>query len=67
MRGNRWGEAPPEDRHIDLVVYRSRLLGSDPDLVLWGGGNTSVKTWETDHRGRRREVLRVKASGTLLA
>lgn len=65
MRGNLWsGEAPPENRPLDLVVYRSRLIGSDPDLVVWGGGNTSVKTQETDFRGRTREVLRIKGSGT---
>jgi rhamnose utilization protein RhaD (predicted bifunctional aldolase and dehydrogenase) len=27
---------------VDLLVYASRLLGADPDLVLWGGGNTSL-------------------------
>jgi rhamnose utilization protein RhaD (predicted bifunctional aldolase and dehydrogenase) len=65
MRGNLWSrEAPPENRPLDLVVYRSRLIGSDPDLVVWGGGNTSVKTQETDFRGRTREVLRIKGSGT---
>lgn len=65
MRGNLWSdEAPPEDRPLDVLVYRSRLIGSDPDLVVWGGGNTSVKTVEADHLGRMREVLRVKGSGT---
>jgi rhamnulose-1-phosphate aldolase/alcohol dehydrogenase len=65
MRGNLWSaEAPGEDRPLDLVVYRSRLIGSDPDLVVWGGGNTSVKTEEVDFRGRTRPVLRIKGSGT---
>lgn len=65
MRGNLWSDdAPGEDAPIDLVVYRSRLIGADPDLVVWGGGNTSVKTTETDFRGRMREVLRIKGSGT---
>ena len=33
---------------IALRVYSSRLLGSDPRLVLHGGGNTSVKTIVND-------------------
>ncbi len=66
MRGNLWddGAAPPEGRPLDVLVYRSRLIGADPDLVVWGGGNTSVKTREPDHLGRVREVMRIKGSGT---
>lgn len=41
-------------------VYASRLLGSDPSLVLHGGGNTSVKS-------AGGEILYVKASGADLA
>ncbi|HEV8198408.1 MAG TPA: bifunctional rhamnulose-1-phosphate aldolase/short-chain dehydrogenase [Candidatus Polarisedimenticolia bacterium] len=48
---------------IDLLVYRSRLYGRDPVLVLWGGGNTSLKHDETDFRGRPTAVLRIKGSG----
>lgn len=48
---------------LSLLAYTSRLLGSDPDLVLAGGGNTSVKTRERDITGREVEVLRVKGSG----
>src|SRR6185369_7297803 len=48
---------------IDLLVYRSRLYGRDPALVLWGGGNTSLKQDETDFRGRPVAVLRIKGSG----
>lgn len=43
-------------------VYASRLLGSDPSLVLHGGGNTSVKT-----AGTGGELLYVKTSGADLA
>lgn len=65
MKTNHWdSSAPSEEQALDLLVYRSRLIGSDPDLVVWGGGNTSVKTIEKDHRGRTREVLRIKGSGT---
>lgn len=46
-----------------LCAYASRLIGADSRLVLWGGGNSSVKTVETDHAGRRVRVLWVKASG----
>lgn len=48
-------------------VYTSRLLGADPELVLHGGGNTSVKTAETDFFGDPVEVIHVKGSGWDLA
>src|SRR4029077_3740144 len=44
-----------------------RLLGREPRLVLHGGGNTSVKTTETDLLGIETTVLRVKGSGWDLA
>ena len=44
-------------------VYTTRLLGGDPQLVLHGGGNTSVKTVVTDADGGEVEVLCVKGSG----
>ncbi len=46
-----------------LRTYTTRLLGSMPDLVLHGGGNTSVKTELTDLAGAPVEVLCVKGSG----
>ncbi|MBI4281987.1 MAG: bifunctional rhamnulose-1-phosphate aldolase/short-chain dehydrogenase [Chloroflexi bacterium] len=49
---------------LDLLVYQSRLVGAEPSLVLWGGGNTSLKTTERDFRGQECRVLRVKGSGT---
>ncbi len=48
---------------LALLVHGSRLLGADPALVLWGGGNTSIKREETDHAGRTVAVMRVKGSG----
>ncbi|GHF53821.1 rhamnose utilization protein RhaD (predicted bifunctional aldolase and dehydrogenase)/NAD(P)-dependent dehydrogenase (short-subunit alcohol dehydrogenase family) [Deinococcus metalli] len=48
-------------------VYSSRLLGADPDLVLHGGGNTSVKTVERTLLGDDVETLWVKGSGWDLA
>ena len=48
---------------LRLRVYTSRLIGMEPSLVLWGGGNTSVKIRETDHLGKEADVLRIKGSG----
>ena len=48
---------------LGLRVYSTRLLGSDPRLVLHGGGNTSVKTRLADVLGADVEVLCVKGSG----
>jgi rhamnose utilization protein RhaD (predicted bifunctional aldolase and dehydrogenase)/NAD(P)-dependent dehydrogenase (short-subunit alcohol dehydrogenase family) len=52
---------------IGKRVYTSRLLGANPELVLHGGGNTSVKTSEKDFFGDKVEVLHVKGSGWDLA
>lgn len=57
----RWGE------DLALRVYTSRLLGSDPSLVLHGGGNTSVKTVARDLTGDPVDVLYVKGSGSDLS
>lgn len=48
---------------VALRVYTTRLLGIDPELVLHGGGNTSVKTTTTDLTGEKIAVLHVKGSG----
>ena len=62
---NRWNDeqaaACPDD--LALRVYTSRLLGSDPNLVLHGGGNTSVKLSRTNIFGEAVDILYVKASG----
>ncbi len=55
-----------ETRGLDplrLRVYTSRLIGREPNLVLWGGGNTSVKVREADHLGHEIDILRIKGSG----
>ena len=51
------------DNLLQLRVYSSRLLGQNPDLVLHGGGNTSVKITEKDLFGHDEEILYVKGSG----
>ena len=46
-----------------LRVYTTRLLGRNSELVLHGGGNTSVKTSIKDIDGKSYDVLCVKGSG----
>ena len=48
---------------LNLRVYTSRLLGANPELVLHGGGNTSVKVNENDFFGDPTDVIYVKGSG----
>ncbi|MCJ8150781.1 SDR family oxidoreductase [Shinella sedimenti] len=62
---NLWNEAEAAKAGtgLDLRVYSSRLIGSDPALVLHGGGNTSYKGTVTDRFGAERPVIWVKASG----
>ncbi len=48
---------------LALRVYSTRLLGRNKELVLHGGGNTSVKTNIRDIDGKNYKVLCVKGSG----
>ncbi|HTV96166.1 MAG TPA: bifunctional rhamnulose-1-phosphate aldolase/short-chain dehydrogenase [Steroidobacteraceae bacterium] len=51
--------SPPQ-----LLLYRSNLLGSDPRITNFGGGNTSAKLPESDPlSGSEVPVLWVKGSG----
>ena len=52
---------------LQLRVFSSQLLGLDSDLVLHGGGNTSVKLRETNIFGEKEDILYVKGSGRNLA
>src|SRR5262245_41234544 len=62
---SRWNEDEVRGlADLDRLVYASRLIGAETSLVVWGGGNTSIKTVERDHRGREIPVLRVKGSGS---
>ena len=62
---NRWSNDEAQGKTpIELLIYVSRLIGADSDLVLWGGGNTSLKLDEPDFRHRSTRVLRVKGSGS---
>ena len=44
-------------KDLALRVYTTRLLGRNPELVLHGGGNTSVKTTINDIDGKKYNVL----------
>src|ERR1051326_1527019 len=49
---------------VDLLVYRSNLLGADLRLTNYGGGNTSCKIFTKDPiTGEDIEVMWVKGSG----
>ncbi len=62
---NRWKDSKVKGKNrLGQLVYHSRLIGQEPELCLWGGGNTSTKLEEVDFRGRKRLVLRVKGSGS---
>jgi len=50
-------------RELALRVYTSRLIGQDPDLVMHGGGNTSVKMVARDVFGDAVDVIHIKGSG----
>ena len=48
---------------FSLRVYSSRLLGQNPELVLHGGGNTSVKGKYKNIFGEEIDTLFIKGSG----
>ena len=54
-------------KDLALRVYTTRLLGRNKELVLHGGGNTSVKTKIKDIDGKKYNVLCVKGSGWNMA
>ena len=49
---------------IEQIVQQSRLVGMEEDLVLWGGGNNSIKSRSTDLLGRPVDVMYIKSSGS---
>ncbi len=55
--GRKWGE------DLSLRTYTSRLIGEERELVLHGGGNTSVKGTFMNVLGEKIPVIYVKASG----
>lgn len=74
MIANRWNDTEarafqdkaghdPAARELALRVYSSRIIGSDPDLVMHGGGNTSLKARAVDVFGDTVDVIHIKGSG----
>jgi rhamnose utilization protein RhaD (predicted bifunctional aldolase and dehydrogenase)/NAD(P)-dependent dehydrogenase (short-subunit alcohol dehydrogenase family) len=55
--GKKWGE------DLALRTYTSRLIGEERELVLHGGGNTSVKGTFKNVMGGKIPAIYVKASG----
>ena len=64
---NLWNEAEAarlEGSPLDLLRYRSNLLGADLRITNFGGGNTSSKFDLTDPlTGQAQRVMAVKGSG----
>ena len=64
---NLWDDraaAALEARPLELLQYRSNLLGEDLRITNFGGGNTSSKfELEDPLTGERRRVMAVKGSG----
>jgi len=61
----KWAERYGED--FALRLYTARLIGEDPNLVLHGGGNVSLKGTIKTLLGESVEALFVKGSGGDLA
>ncbi len=64
---NLWNEAEAaklKDQPLDLLRYRSNLLGADLRITNFGGGNTSSKFDMIDPlTGQAQRVMAVKGSG----
>ncbi len=59
--------APFRDDPLGMRVYTSNLIGRDAQLVVHGGGNTSVKVKQENFFGDIEDLLLVKGSGWDLA
>jgi rhamnulose-1-phosphate aldolase/alcohol dehydrogenase len=52
------------NNEVDLLIYRSNILGADLRITNFGGGNTSCKTIEKDPlTGEEKQIMWVKGSG----
>ncbi|GAB3175323.1 bifunctional rhamnulose-1-phosphate aldolase/short-chain dehydrogenase [Telluribacter humicola] len=64
---NYWDEAHAASLagdEVALLLYRSNMLGRDLRITNYGGGNTSVKTYEKDPiTGEQVPVMWIKGSG----
>ena len=50
-------------KELSLRIYTTHLMGREKNLVLHGGGNTSVKTISKDFLNKKIEVMHIKGSG----
>ncbi|MBH90913.1 MAG: bifunctional aldolase/short-chain dehydrogenase [Candidatus Marinimicrobia bacterium] len=51
------------DKNLALRIYSTHLLGREKNLVLHGGGNTSLKGYLRNISGKIIDVIYVKGSG----
>src|SRR2546425_2311586 len=62
---NRWSDKEAGKLEgLDALVYATRIIGEESELVLWGGGNSSAKVLARDHLGCDIRVLWMKGSGS---
>ena len=61
---DRWDDAAAPRDPLEQLIYQSRLVGAEDALVLWGGGNNSVKLSSSDPAGNPLDVMFVKGSGS---
>src|SRR5205085_9536058 len=61
---SRWNSAEAGNTPVEQLVYMSRIMGEDEELVLWGGGNTSIKVTEPDVLGRPTALMLIKGTGS---
>ena len=61
---SRWNSAEAGTTPIEQLVYMSRIMGQDEELVLWGGGNTSIKVTEPDLLARPTDLMLIKGTGS---
>ncbi|MBI4353861.1 MAG: bifunctional rhamnulose-1-phosphate aldolase/short-chain dehydrogenase [Candidatus Omnitrophica bacterium] len=60
---SRWNIRQTPADPLEALAYRSRLIGDEETLGLFGGGNTSTKATCPDLFGHPEPVLWVKGSG----
>ena len=51
------------EEDLALRIYSTRLLGKNPNLVLHGGGNTSLKSKISDSENNLINIIYIKGSG----
>jgi rhamnulose-1-phosphate aldolase/alcohol dehydrogenase len=61
---SRWNADEAGTTPVEQLVYMSRIMGQDEELVLWGGGNTSIKVNEPDLLGRPTDLMLIKGTGS---